>query len=101
MNNSSNVEDPATSRETFSSPAGVIWTLQNSEAYLPGRTPAENIFSVKPGPTSYCYRNIIDGSPYTALKLFIGESMLRIILRHTLNPDKKTNKDFSLNIEDP
>ena len=44
-----------------------------------GRASAANLFSERPGPTSYFHRAVVQGSPYSAFHLFIDENMLRCI----------------------
>ena len=54
-----------------------------------GRAFLSNVFLERPGPTSYCHRFVIYGSPYSAFQLFIDEHMLRCIQKHTINHGKK------------
>ena len=48
------------------------------------------------GPTSYCHKSIVNGSPYSDFHLFIDKHMLRCIQKHTINRGKKDNDDFDL-----
>ena len=50
-----------------------------------GRACAANVFSERPGPTSYCHRYIVHGSPYSAFHLFIDEHILKCVQKHTIN----------------
>ena len=65
-----------------------------------GRASSSNVFSERPGPTSYCHRSVVNGSPYSAFDLFIDEHMLRCIQKHTINYRKKNNDDFDLHVDE-
>ena len=43
------------------------------------RACAANLFSERPGPTSYCHRYIVHGSPYSAFHLFIDEHIRKCV----------------------
>ena len=59
-----------------------------------------NVFLERCGPTSYCHRSVVNGSPYSAFHLFIDEHMLRCIQKHTINHGKKDNDDFDLHVDE-
>ena len=40
---------------------------------------SSNVFSERRGPTSYCHKSVVNGSPDSAFRLFIDEHMLRCI----------------------
>ena len=65
-----------------------------------GRASSSNVFSERPGPTSYCHRSVVNGSPYSTFHLFIDEHMLRCIQKHTINHRKKDNDDFDLHVDE-
>ena len=65
-----------------------------------GRASSSNVFSERPGPTSYCHRSVVNGSPYSVFHLFIDEHMLRCIQKHTINHGKKDNDDFDLHVDE-
>ena len=57
---------------------GTMWKNITGAPGL-GRASSPNVFSERPGPTSYCHRSVVNGSPYSAFRLFIDEHMLRCI----------------------
>ena len=63
---------------------GTVWKNITGAPGL-GRAFSSNMFSERPGPTSYCHRSVVNGSPYSAFHLFIDEHMLRCIQKHTIN----------------
>ena len=65
-----------------------------------GRASSSNVFSERPGPTFYCYRSVVNGSPYSAFHLFIDEHMLRCIQKHSMNHGKKNHNDFDLHLDE-
>ena len=65
-----------------------------------GRASSSNVFSERPGPTSYCHRSVVNGSLYSAFHLFIDEHILRCIQKHTINPGKKDNDNFDLHVDE-
>ena len=65
-----------------------------------GRASSSNAFSERPGPTSYCHRSVVNGSPYSGFHLFIDEHMLRCIQKHTINHGNKDNDDFDLHVDE-
>ena len=78
---------------------GTVW---KSIACAPGlgRASSSNVFSERPGPTSYCHRSVVNDSPYSGFHLFIDEHMLRCIQKHTINHRKKDNDDFDLHVDE-
>ena len=64
------------------------------------RASSSNVFSERSGPTSYCHRSVVNGSPYSAFHLFIDEHMLGCIQKHTINHKKKDNDDFDLHVDE-
>ena len=63
-----------------------------------GRAAAKNVFSGRPGPTSYSHRGIQLGSPLSAFRLFIDEPMLRSIQKFTVNHGKAENESFTVEL---
>ena len=63
---------------------GAVWKNITGASGL-GRASSSNVFSERPGPTSYCHRSVVNGSPYSAFHIFIDEHMLRCIQKHTIN----------------
>ena len=78
---------------------GTVWKNITGAPGL-GRASSSNGFSERPGPTSYCHRSVVNGSPYSAFHLFIDEHMLRCIQKHTINHGKKDNDDFDLHVDE-
>ena len=78
---------------------GTLWKNITGASGL-GRPSSSNVFSERPGPTSYCHRSVVNGSPYSAFHLFIDEHMLRCIQKHTINHGKKDNDDFDLHVDE-
>ena len=78
---------------------GTVWKNITGAPGL-GRASSSNVFSERPGPTSYCHRSVVNGSPYSAFHLFIDEHMLRCIQKHTINHRKKDNDDFDLHVDE-
>ena len=65
-----------------------------------GRASSSNLFSERLGPTSYCHRSVVNGSPYSAFDLFIDEHMHKCIQKHIINHRKKDNDDFDLHVDE-
>ena len=65
-----------------------------------GRASSSNVFSERPGPTFYCHRSVVNGSPYSAFHLFLDVHMLRCIQKHTINHGKKDNDNFDLHVDE-
>ena len=78
---------------------GTVWKNITGAPDL-GRVSSFNVFSERPGPTSYCHKSVVNGSPYSAFHLFIDEHMLRCIQKHTINHGKKDNDDFDLHVDE-
>ena len=78
---------------------GTVWKNITGAPGL-GRASSSNVFSERPGPTFYCHRSVVNGSPYSAFHLFIDEHMLRCIQKHTINHRKKDNEDFDLHVDE-
>ena len=76
--NSSN--EPATS--SIISRNGIQWTKVNLGPQA-GRVAAQNIFRATPGPTAAATCTIKEGSPASALNLFLNERIMRHIQRCT------------------
>ena len=74
---------------------GTVWKNITDAPGL-GRASSSNVFSERPGPTSFCHRSIVNGSPYSAFHVFIDEHMLRCVQKHTINHGKKDNDNFDL-----
>ena len=65
-----------------------------------GRACAANVFSERPGPTSYCHRYIVLCSPYSAFHLFIDEHILKCVQKHTINHEKIEDSDLHLHLDE-
>ena len=78
---------------------GTVWKNITGAPGL-GRASSSNVFSERPGPTSYCHRSVVNGSFYSGFHLFINEHMLRSIQKHTINHGKKDNDDFDLYVDE-
>ena len=78
---------------------GTVWKNITGAPGL-GRASSSNVFSERRGPTSYCHRSVVNGSPYSAFHLFIDEHMLKCIQKHTINHGKKDNDDFDLHVDE-
>ena len=78
---------------------GTVWKNITGARGL-GRASLSNVFSERPGPTSYCHGSVVHGSPYSAFHLFIDEHMLRCIQKHTTNHGKKDNDNFDLHLDE-
>ena len=78
---------------------GTVWKNITGALGL-GRASSSNMFSERPGPTSYCHRSVVNGSPYSAFHLFIDEHMIRCIQKHTIDHRKKDNDDFDLHVDE-
>ena len=78
---------------------GTVWKNITGALGLE-RASSSNVFLERPGPTSYCHRSVVNGSPYSAFHLFIDEHMLRCIQKHTINHGKKDNDDFDLHADE-
>ena len=85
--------------DTLPSRENITWKrLSNSSAR--GKAAAENVFSERPGPTPYSHRSVRVGSPLSAFRLFIDETMLRSIQKFTIKHGKTDNDNFSMDIEE-
>ena len=78
---------------------GTLWK-NITGATAVGRACAANVFSERPGPTSYCHRNIVHGSPYSAFHLFIDEHILKCVQKHTVNHGRIDDSDFNLHLDE-
>ena len=78
---------------------GIVWKSITGAAGL-GRASSSNVFSERPGSTSFCHRSVVNGSPCNAFHIFIDELMLRCIQKHTINHRKKENDDFDLHVDE-
>ena len=56
---------------------GTVWKNITGAPGL-GKACSSNVFLERPGPTSYCHRSVVNGSPYSAFHLFVDEHMLRM-----------------------
>ena len=72
---------------------GTVWKNITGAPDL-GRASSSDVFSERPGPTSYYHRSVVNGSPYSAFHIFIDEHMLRCIQKHTINHGKIDNDDL-------
>ena len=70
-----------------------------SEARGAGRPFAANVFSERSWPTSYFYRSITEGSPYSAFYLFIDNYMLKVIAIVNHGKMDDDDDDFSLRLD--
>ena len=78
---------------------GTLWkNITNATAV--GRACAANVFSERSGPTPYCHRYIVHGSPYSAFHLFIDEHILKCVQKHTINHGKIDDSDFKLLLDE-
>ena len=57
---------------------GTVWKNITDAPGL-GIVSSSNVFSERRGPTSYCHKSVVNGSPDSAFRLFIDEHMLRCI----------------------
>ena len=64
-----------------------------------GKACAANVFSERPGPTSYCHRCIVHGSPYSAFHLFVDKHILKCVQKHTINHGKINDSYFNLHLD--
>jgi len=78
---------------------GTLWK-NITGATAVGRACAANVFSKRPGPTSYCHRYIVHGSPYSAFHLFIDEHILKCVQKHTINHGKIDDSNFNLHLDE-
>ena len=78
---------------------GTLWKNITS-ATAGGRACAANVFSERPGPTSYCQRYIEHGSPYSDFQLFIDEHILKCVQKHSINYGKNDDSDFNLHLDE-
>ena len=78
---------------------GTVWKNITDAPGL-GRASSSNVFSERPGPTSYCHRSVVNGGPYSAFHLFLDKHMLRCIQKHTINYGKKDNDNFDLHVDE-
>ena len=76
---------------------GTVWK-QCSSSNVQGRMAAQNIVRIKPGPTSYAFRNIKSGSCDTAFKLLFDESMIRHIQKCTNAEGRRETNNESWNV---
>ena len=84
---------------------GTLWKNKTGATAV-GRAWEAKVFSEHPGPTSYCHRNIVHGSPYSAFHLFIDEHILKCVQKHTINHRKiiydikYNDSDFNLHLDE-
>ena len=78
---------------------GTVWKNITGAPGL-GRASSSIVFWERPGPTFYCHRYVVNGSPDSAFHSFIDEHMLRCIQKHTINHRKKDNGDFDLHVDE-
>ena len=78
---------------------GTLWK-NITGATAVGKACAANVFSERPGPTSYCLRCIVHGSPYSAFHLFVDEHILKCVQKHTINHGKIDNSYFNLLLDE-
>ena len=77
---------------------GTVWKTTGAPGL--GRASSSKVFAERPGPTSYCHRSVVNGSPYSAFHLFIDEHILKCIQKHTIDHGKKDNDDFDLHVDE-
>ena len=78
---------------------GTLWkNITNATAV--GNACAANVFSERPGPTSYCHRCNVHGSPYSAIHLFVDEHILKCVQTHTINHGKIDDSYFNLHLDE-
>ena len=81
---------------------GSVWKLLANGHVRNGRKRSHNVFTARCGPTYYAKRHIIEGSPISAFRLFVNESVLKIIKNSTeTEANRILNSDnFQLPIEE-
>ena len=81
---------------------GSVWKLLANGHVRNGRKRSHNVFTARSGPTYYAKRHIIEGSPISAFRLFVNESMLKIIKNCTETEANRilNSENFQLPIEE-
>ena len=88
------------SNEEVQTRSGIIWRRFQEGQSSRGRFPSENVFTPKPGPTAYSYRQVMKESPLSAFQLYIDETMLRSIQRYTIHHAHLDCKNFNCPLEE-
>lgn len=99
--NEESIDDESQNNNSLIAKDGSVWKLLANGYVRIGRKRSHNVFTARSGPTYYSKRHIIEGSPLSAFRLFVNESMLKIIKNCTeTEANRILNSDFQVPIEE-
>lgn len=100
--NEESIDDESQNNNSLIAKDGSVWKLLANGYVRIGRKRSHNVFTARSGPTYYSKRHIIEGSPLSAFRLFVNESMLKIIKNCTETEANRilNSDDFQAPIEE-